>query len=47
MLDKRIKQEIIDILIRLRIISEKETGQVIIHLNDGGVTKVVKIVEVK
>jgi hypothetical protein len=31
----------------LRIIQAKETGQIIVHLNEGGVTKIIKMVEVK
>ena len=46
-IDRRIKQEIIDFLIRFGIVSQKETGQVIIHLNEGGITRIVKMVEVK
>jgi hypothetical protein len=41
------KKVIGEALKRLGIIGEKETGQVIVHLNEGGVTKVVKQSEVK
>lgn len=46
-MDKRIKQEIVDFLIRFGIVAQKETGQVTIHLNEGGITRIVKMVEVK
>lgn len=46
-IDRRIKQEIIDLLARLGIVTQKETGQVIIHLNEGGITRIIKMVEVK
>lgn len=46
-MDKRVKQEIIDFLIRFGIIGQKETGQIVIHLNEGGITRIVKMVEVK
>lgn len=46
-MDKRVKQEIIDFLVRFGIIAAKDTGQIVIHLNEGGITKIVKMVEVK
>ncbi len=41
------KKVIAEALKRLGIIDEKETGQVIIHVNQGGVCKIVRQVEVK
>ena len=41
------KKIIVDFLRKLDIISDNETGQVIINLNCGGCTKIVKTIEVK
>lgn len=41
------KKVIIDLFRQLGIIKDNETGQIILHLNCGGVTKIVKTIEVK
>jgi len=41
------KKVLLDILKKLHIIDEKDTGNVTIHLNDGNVSKVTKQVEIK
>ncbi|MDD5722715.1 MAG: hypothetical protein PHY29_03125 [Syntrophales bacterium] len=41
------KKIIAEALKRLEIIGEKDTGQVILHIRDGGVATITKQVEVK
>jgi len=42
---KKIKKELRDFLRKLNLIKDKDTGHLIIHLNDGGITKIFKNVE--
>ena len=42
-----IKKEITTVLKRLGVVSDKDTGYVEIHINDGGISKIYKKVEVK
>jgi hypothetical protein len=41
------KKLVAELLKRLGVIEEKDTGQVIIHLNEGGVCKITKQIDVK
>ena len=41
------KKIILELFKKLGIINEDDTGQVILHLNQGGITKIVKNVEIK
>jgi len=42
-----VKREILIVLAQLEIIAPGDTGQIVVHINNGGITKVVKNVEVK
>ena len=41
------KKIILDLLKKLGIIKEDDTGQIVLHLNQGGITKIMKNVEIK
>lgn len=40
------KKRVLEFLKNEGIIKEKDTGQVVIHLNEGGITKICKNVEI-
>ena len=41
------KKILLDILKKLCIIGDKDTGNIVIHVNDGGITRVIRQVEIK
>ena len=40
------KKIILELLKKLDIVGNNDTGQIIIHVNNGGITKVVKAIDV-
>ena len=43
---KKAKKEILELLKKYNVVKEGDTGQLVIHLNDGHITKICKNVEV-